>query len=69
MQKARNLTKKGKITLLISKALPIFLYVATILYVPDTVIKQIKDLFFDSVWPSGKHHVNTGNRIWWFKDA
>ena len=32
-------------------------YVATIVYVPDTIIKQISNLFFDFVWPSGKHHV------------
>ena len=57
MWKARNLTIKGKITLLRSKVLPIFLYVATIVYVPDAIIKQISNLFFDFVWPSGKHHV------------
>ena len=57
MYKARNLTRKGKITLLTSKVLSIFLYVAAIVYVPDTIIKQITNLFFDFVWPSGKHHV------------
>ena len=35
---------KRKITLLRSKVLPIFLYVA-IVYVPDTVLKHINDLF------------------------
>ena len=44
--KARSLTIKGKITLLRSKVGPVFLYVATIVYVPDNIIKQIDDLFF-----------------------
>ena len=57
MWKARNLTRKGKITLLRSKVVPVFLYVATIVYVPENIIKQIDDLFFDFIWPSGKHHV------------
>ena len=46
MWKARNLTIKGKITFLGSKVVPVFLYVAIIVYVPDTIIKQIDDLFF-----------------------
>ena len=29
----------------------------TIVYVPENIIKQIDDLFFDFIWPSGKHHV------------
>ena len=57
MWKARNLTIKGKITLLRSKVVPVFLYVATIVYVPENIIKQVDDLFFDFIWPSGKHHV------------
>ena len=46
MWKARNLTIKGKITSLRSKVLHVLLYVATIAYVPDTIIKQIDDLFY-----------------------
>ena len=46
MWKARNLTIKGKITLLRSKVVPVFLYVAIIVYVPENIIKQIDDLFF-----------------------
>ena len=57
MWKARNLTIKGKITLLRSKVVRVFLYVATIVYVPENIIKQVDDLFFDFIWPSGKHHV------------
>ena len=33
MWKSRNLTIKGKITLLRSKVVPVFLYVATIVYI------------------------------------
>ena len=36
--------------------MPVFLYVATIIYVPHTIIKQIDDLFF-LIWPTGKYHV------------
>ena len=57
MWKARNLTIKGKIALLRSKVMPVFLYVATIVYVPENIIKHVDDLFFDFIWPSGKHHV------------
>ena len=46
MWKARNLTIKGKIILLRSKVVFVFLYVATIVYVPENIIKQIDDLFF-----------------------
>ena len=57
MWQPRNLTIKGKITLLRSKVLPIFMYVASIVYVPEDIIKQLDALFFDFIWPSGKHHV------------
>ena len=57
MWKMRNLSIKGKITLLRSQAMPIFLYLASILYVPTEYIKKVDELFFDFVWPKGKHHV------------
>ena len=57
MWKSRILTIKGKITLLRSKVLPILLYVASIVYVPDDLIRQVDGLFFNFIWPSGKHHI------------
>ena len=57
MWKARNLSIKGKITLLRSKILPIVLYPLTVLYVPDHIIDEIDALFFDFIWPGKKHHV------------
>ena len=60
MWKTRNLTIltiKGKITLLKSKALPMLLYTANMIYVPDNIIKQFEKLFYDFIWPKGKHHV------------
>ena len=53
----RNLSIKGKITLLRSQAMPIFLYLASFLYVPCEFIKKVNELFFDFIWPKGKHHV------------
>ena len=57
MWKMRNLTIKGKITLLRSQAMPIFLYLASVIFVPMEFIKKIDELFFDFIWPKGKHHV------------
>ena len=53
----RMLSMKGKITLVRSLAMPIFLYLASFLYVPSEFIKKVNDLFFDFIWPKGKHHV------------
>ena len=37
--------------------MPIFLYLASFLYVPCVLIKKVNELFFDFIWPKGKHHV------------
>ena len=57
MWKMRNLSIKGKITMLRSKALPVLLYTAAILYMTDEEINKVDKLFYDFIWPSGKHHV------------
>ena len=56
MWKGRNLTIKGKITILRSYALPLIIYPASVLYTPPNIIKEVDNLFFDFVWPK-KHHV------------
>ena len=55
--KLRNLTLKGRITILKSKAIPLIMYALTFLFVPDTIMKDVEDIIFDFVWPQGKHHV------------
>ena len=55
--KSRNLTIKGKITLLRAKIIPIFLYVASIYPISDSFLKQVEALMFDFIWPNKKHHV------------
>ena len=57
MWKSRNLSIKGKITLLRAQAMPLILYPCTILYVPEEKLKEIDQIFFDFIWPSHKHHV------------
>ena len=57
MWKSRNLSIKGKITLLRAQALPLILYPSTVLYVPEEVIKELDNIFFDFIWPRKKHHV------------
>ena len=57
MWRARNISIKGKITLLRTKAMPLMLYPATILYTPDEVIKEVEEIFFNFIWPKRKHHV------------
>ncbi len=57
MNKSRNISIKGKVTLLRSIVLPHLLYIASVLPIPTDFIKEIDQLFFDFVWPNGKHHV------------
>ena len=57
MWKCRNLSIKGKITVLRSQVLPIILYPASVLNTPESVITDIDKLFFDFIWPHKKHHV------------
>ena len=57
MWKARNLSIKGKITILRSQALPLILYPASVLFVPDKTVKELESIFYDFIWPNKKHHV------------
>jgi hypothetical protein len=57
MWRSRNLTIKGKITLLKSKVIPLFLYTASVFYIPQDAIDTLDKLLYSFIWPSGKHHV------------
>ena len=57
MYKARNITIKGKITILKSLVIPLLLYIASVIIIPEHNLNEIKKMFFDFIWPSGKHHV------------
>jgi hypothetical protein len=57
MWRARNLSIKGKITILRSQALPLILYPASVLFVPEKIVKELDSLFYDFIWPNKKHHV------------
>ena len=46
----RNLSLKGRITFLQTMALPIILYPASVLPIPQWVIKEIEKIFFSFVW-------------------
>ena len=37
--------------------MPLILYIGTILFVPDDIIEELDKLFYEFIWPSGKHHV------------
>ena len=57
MWKSQKLSLKGKITLLRAQAMPIILYPASILFIPEEIIKELDQIFFNFIWPSQKHHV------------
>ena len=57
MWKTRNLSIKGKITLLRSQALPLILFPCTVLFVPDEIEKEVSTIFYDFIWPNQKFHV------------
>ena len=52
----RNLTIKGKITLLKAKALPLIMYTCTSLYVSPELVSAIEQILYGFVW-NKKHHV------------
>ena len=57
MWKSRNLSIKGKITIIRSQAIPIILYSASVLYTPPEVSQEVDHIFFYFLWPNKKHHV------------
>ena len=61
----RNLTIKGKITILKAKALPLITitYISTFIYVPKHIIKSIDKILYDFIWKN-KHNVKKNNTYW-----
>ncbi len=69
MNKLRNISIKGKVTLLRSIVMPHLLYVASVIPIPSDFIKEVDQLFFDFVWPNGKHHVKKNVLIQQIQDG
>ena len=59
----RNLSIKGKITILRSQAMPIILFTSNFLYVPPDIISDIENIVYKFIWPNGKHHVKKSTLI------
>ena len=57
MWSCRKLSLKGKVAVLRSLALPQILYPSSILFVPEWVIHDVEELFFNFLWSNKKHHV------------
>ena len=57
MWKQRQLTIKGKITILKNQALPLILYVCSVLLTPKQIINEIDKIFYNFIWPKEKNHV------------
>jgi len=55
--KQRHLTIFGKILILKTFALTQFLYVSSVLHVPNDIIKEIEDLMFKFLWNGRQHKV------------
>ena len=54
---SRNLSIKGKITVLKSLVMPILIYPFSLFRVKPNTLNIVDRMFFNFVWPSGKHHV------------
>ena len=63
MYKARNLTIKGRITILKSLAIPRLLFALSVLPNDDAFIAEVEHVFYDFIWPNGKHHVKKNTLI------
>ena len=53
----RNLSLKGKITMLWAIALPQLIFVCSSLFTPPWVIREVDGLFFNFLSANKKHHV------------
>ena len=53
----RNLSFKGKLTMLWSKALSQLLFICSTLFTPPWVIREVDGLFINFVWSNKKHHI------------
>ena len=60
--KSRNLSLKGKITVINNLALPPFLYLASIIHVPERVYDEVKELIVEFLWES-KHKVKIAYNV------
>ena len=47
---ARNLSLKGRITIIKSLILPQILFLFTLLYVPNVILKKLNDILFSFLW-------------------
>lgn len=50
--KCRNLSLKGKVTVINNLGLPPLLYLCSVVYTPERVLKEVKDLLLDFLWDS-----------------
>ena len=57
MWKQRNLTIFGKILIIKTFALSQILYVATVLHVPEQIVKEIESLSYQFLWNGSQHKV------------
>ena len=46
----RNISLKGKITIINSLLCPMIIYPATILGIPNKYLNEINDIFYDFLW-------------------
>ena len=53
ISKQRNLTLKGKITILRAQAMPLIMFVSSFLYMPKEILDLVDSLFYDFLWPNG----------------
>lgn len=53
----RYLTIKGKITIIKTIALPIFLFLIRLIHIPTDRIIEVQKILYNFVWPNGKYHV------------
>ena len=55
--KTRDLSLKGKVTVLNSLALAPLIYVASVIHVPDRVLLEVKSIIIDFMWGGGSSKI------------
>ena len=55
--KSRNLSLKGKVTVINTLALSSLLYLASVIHVPEKVIREVKELVTDFIWNGRKSKI------------
>ena len=53
----RNLSLKGKVSVLRTFILPQILYIVSSLYTPEWVVTEVENMFFEFLWSNKKAHV------------